>query len=119
MFYNCKRLTSINFPNVTSIGDAANYLGQGNFRGCTALTSVTLSPNLTTIGSYAFNGDSALVSISPISPTIIKSYGFKNCKFSSTNLDLSNATEIGQSAFYGCTGLTSIDLSSLTTVGGS
>lgn len=118
MFYNCKKLTSINLPNVTSIGDAADWRGYGNFRECTALTSVTLSPNLTTIGSYAFNADSALVNISPISPTVIKAFAFARCPFPSTNLDLSNTTEIGQTAFYGCTGLTSIDLSSLTTVGG-
>ena len=65
---------------VTSIGDGA-------FRGCWGLTSVTIPNSVTSIGGSAFYGCSGLTSV-----TIPNS-----------------VTEIGEEAFYDCSGLTRID----------
>ena len=45
-FCYCKNLTSVSFPNATSIGRTSFY-------NCTSLTEVSI-PNATSIGSNAF-----------------------------------------------------------------
>jgi hypothetical protein len=54
-FKNCSKLTSVNFPAATSIGNEA-------FDGCRELTSVNF-PAATSIGTYAFDGCSKLTSV--------------------------------------------------------
>ena len=72
------------------IGDRVTSIGNYTFRGCSALTSVTISNSVTAIGDYVFEYCSGLTSI-----TIPK-----------------GVTTIGSSAFYGCSGLTSVTLNS-------
>ena len=54
-FRNCRNLTSVSFPNATSIG-------QNAFSSCSSLTSASI-PNATSIGTYAFDSCSNLTTI--------------------------------------------------------
>ena len=108
-FYDCTSLTSIDLPNVTSIDSDAFY-------GCTSLTSIDL-PKVTSIGSSAFYGCSKLSSITNLdNVTSIDSSAFRSCT-SLTSIDLPNVTSIGTYAFNNCTSLTSIDLPNVTSIG--
>ena len=122
-FYYCNGLTSITIPSsVTSIeGEAFKY--------CSGLTSITIPSSVTNIEHYAFEGCSGLTGIkveegNPVydsrencnaiieteSDTLI--VGCKN------TIIPSGVTSIGNGAFSGCSGLTSITIpSSVTSIG--
>ena len=93
----------------TVIPDNVVAIGTSAFNGCTALTSITLPPNLTSIGSFAFEYCNHLTSITiPEGVTSIEQNTFSYCA-SLVSIDIpSGVTSIGQYAFRGCTGLTSI-----------
>jgi hypothetical protein len=147
-FRDCSSLTSITIPNsVTSIGNNA-------FDGCSGLTSVTIPNSVTSIGINAFANCSDLTSVTiPNSVTSIGRYAFSGCSgMTSINVDSNNSiydsrnncnaiiktasntliagcqnsiipssvTNIGEDAFFGCRGLTSVTIpNSVTTIGGS
>lgn len=71
-------------------GSALTIIGDGAFRGCTGLVSVTIGNDITNIGQEAFLGCSGLTSVA---------IGNK-------------VSSIGYQAFSGCTGLTSITVPS-------
>ena len=122
-FSECTGLTSINIPNsVISIGDFA-------FTDCTGLTTLTIPGSVTSIGSAAFIYCSSLASIcvengnpnydsrdncNAIIETATEAM-IAGCK----NTVIPNSvTSIGYSAFFGCTGLTSVDIpNSVTSIG--
>ena len=137
-FYYCTGLTEVNIPNsVTSIGYEAFY-------NCTGLTSVNNIPNsVTEIGSYAFRGTAwynnqadGIVYINNVlyeykgtmpegtsilikdGTVSISSYAFYGCTgLISVNIP-NSVTEIGSYAFYGCTGLTEVNIpNSVTLIG--
>ena len=122
-FSGCSGLTSVTIPNsVTSIGNYA-------FQSCSGLTSVTIPNSVTSIGDGAFRGCSGLTSV-----TVDKNNGTydsrDNCNAiidSSTNTLIvgcknttipNSVTSIGNSAFSGCSGLTSVTIpNSVTSIG--
>ena len=73
-FRYCSSLTSVTIPNsVTSIGNFA-------FNECSGLTSVTIPNSVISIGNYAFNECSGLTSVTiPNSVTSIGYYAFRYC----------------------------------------
>ena len=122
-FYWCDRLTSVEIPNsVTSIGEEAFY-------GCSGLTSVVIPNSVTSIGRCAFSWCSGLTSlvVAPDNPIYDSREGCNAIvKTSSNELVLgcqftiipNSVTSIGSYAFYGCSGLTSVEIpNSVTSIG--
>ena len=122
-FFGCTGLTSITIPDsVTSIEYCA-------FSGCTGLTNITIPDSVTSIERGAFDSCTGLtdLTVSPNNPVYFSAgncviekesrsliFGCKNSVIPSDG----SVTNIGDFAFYGCTGLTSITIpSSVTSIG--
>jgi hypothetical protein len=135
-FYNCWGLTSITIPDgVTVIGAGAfsdcggltsipipngvTAIGNGAFFNCTGLTSITIPDSVTTIGSSAFDNTRIWNNASNNSVIYMGKWvvGYKGT-LSGSLLLRADTVGIGDSAFSGCSGLTSITLpDSVTAIG--
>ena len=128
-FSGCTGLTSITIPNsVTSIGNSA-------FGGCAGLTSVIIGNSVTSIGNSAFSGCNKLTNVNYSGNiaswcaidglnNIPRNTGFKltiaGQEITGELVIQEGVTSIGNSAFNGCSGLTSVTIpDSVISIGGS
>ena len=169
-FYNCESLKSINIPdgvksiehgtfegcsNLTNVqlSEGLTSIDGGVFSGCESLKSIKIPGSVTLIDVHAFEGTSlssivvdsknsvydsrdncnAIIetatnslfigckkTVIPNSVTSIGDYAFQGCTGLTSIVIPDGVKSIGYDAFYGCTGLTSIEiLNSLTSVGGN
>jgi hypothetical protein len=102
-FNRCTKLESINIPSgMTSIAEYA-------FGSCEKLKSIDLPASVTSIGAYAFWKCTSLETATLGNDvTSIGEYAFQNCAL--TSINLSEGVNIGESAFYNCKSLTSVDI---------
>ena len=92
-----------NLETVTMADDSKTKIGKNAFLHCTSLRKVHLSANLKKLGSFAFNGCTALEEIT-IPDTIAQIYNntFEKCiKLKSVHLS-QNITKIDEEAFIDC-----------------
>ena len=149
-FYECTGLTSL------TIGNSVTSIGSGAFWGCSDLTSVTIPNSVESIGINAFFNCSGLTSVHisdiaawcnidfatygsnplyyahhlylngeevkdlviPNSVTSIGEYAFSGCSGLTSVTIPNSVTSIGNDAFSGCSGLTSVTIpNSVTSIG--
>ena len=88
-----------------------DVIGSYAFKGCSRLTSLTLSAGITEIGKYAFSDCSGLTSLTiPAGITEIGAWAFEDCSGLTSLTIPAGITEIGSRAFFFCSGLTSLTL---------
>ena len=128
-FYNCRALTTLVISDNATLDasfTAANAyaketletvkigkgeIGKSAFSNCTRLTTVELGDGVTSIGSGAFNGCTALTNAN-IGSGVIGATAFQDCT-RLTDVTLGDGvTSIGTNAFLRCTALTSISIGS-------
>ena len=112
-FRGCAALTNV------TISESVVRIRRSSFTDCTSLMSVTIPEGVSTIERETFFNCSGLMSIAiPASVTSIEYAAFYKCT-SLTNITIpASVTNIGDSAFQGCTGLTSITIpGSVTSIG--
>lgn len=108
---NMAYLETFSATSVTNF-EPNSAASEGKFRGCTSLTTVTLSTNNLVLPKYAFYGCTSLTTINTANLNLEKGYEFYGCTFLET-VTLTSATTIPEYTFYGCTALTTVIASSV------
>ncbi|MCD8053283.1 MAG: leucine-rich repeat protein [Lachnospiraceae bacterium] len=120
-FYGCTSMKTLNIssPSLTVIHESA-------FRKCTALTEVQGCSAVQIVAKYAFYGCTALKTVEGMNhATSIRNRAFCSCTSLTTIgsksgvVTLASVESIGTRAFYGCTSLKKVNLTSteLTSIG--
>ena len=125
-FWNNSSLTTVSFPNATSVEDnafktcsnlknvtlsKAKNIGRDAFLGCESLENINL-PQANYIGYRAFGDCLKLKTAELPQATYLGNDVFFNCK-ELKSLKLNNATYIGADAFQKCSSLTSVEAENL------
>ncbi|MBO7651822.1 MAG: leucine-rich repeat domain-containing protein [Bacteroidales bacterium] len=101
-FKDCTGLTSVTFPNSVTL------IGYNAFSGCNGLISVTIGNSVTSIDVNAFSDCSGLTSVTiPNSVTSIGGSAFHNSGLISVIIG-NSVMNIGNSAFQGCNALAEV-----------
>ena len=101
-FLGMDKVKSISLPNAIS-------LGEGVFKDCSSLMSVTMpNVNLTEIPNETFSGCESLESFDLYNVTKIGNNAFMDCSKIYIDLNNSSLIEIGNNAFYNCDNLYNI-----------
>ena len=122
VFYNCKKLTSIDLSSISSMGsDVFNSAGLTSvtapsiatlpdsiFTNCTALTSIKLPDCITKIGDYALNNTGITTVTLPSKLKEIGKNSFQGNNELTSLVIPSSVTAIDYAAFYGCPKLNSL-----------
>ncbi|MBR4868539.1 MAG: leucine-rich repeat protein, partial [Clostridia bacterium] len=124
-FYSCTALSSVTIP------DSVKYINSYAFYGCLGLSSIMIPKSVTSIASSAFSDCSSLESITVEEENKVY-HSAGNCLIETESKTLvlgcknsiiptdGSVTAIGERAFYGCTGLTSVSIpDGVTTIGDS
>ncbi len=130
-FSGCRGLENVTIPrNVTSIGSYAfsdcsgltsvtildsmtrKSIGDRAFKGCISLSSVTIPDSVTYVGYCAFDDCNAALYDTATIPGVklVDGWAIGNTGSLSGSLNLTGVRGIGYSAFYGCSGLTSVTI---------
>ena len=104
-FYGCS-----NLENVT-IKEGVESIGGNAFRDCSGLESIAIPASITTIGSNAFYGCNDLRNIT-IATDKVYNYGGNNwgTRFLATDLNVTFLVDIGNYVFNSCTRLVSLTI---------
>ena len=114
-FQDCTKLARVTIP--ASITNWANTMlnnyDNNAFMGCTALTELTLTEGLTTLGKRSFSGCTALKKVTiPSTISVFRNLTFSGCT-ALEELELTEGmTEIGFQAFENCTALEEVTIPS-------
>lgn len=102
-FHDCNKLTDFDISNVTTIGNQAFY-------NCNVFCPSELSPELRSLGTYAFYNTAIREILIPSTLKSISSSAFSNCKLLTKVTLPETLKAIGSSAFSNCTELVDINL---------
>ena len=115
---NIPRTITYSFNGIDFTEYTVVSIGDGAFKGCTELRSVTIPDSVTVIGERAFERCLNLQSVViPGSVTVIGKSAFYECISMDSVVMLDGVREIGQMSFYMCHGLRSVVIpDSVTTI---
>ena len=109
-FYRCTSLESVSLGLVESVG-------LKSFSYCQSLTDISIPSTLKKIGSYAFFS-CGLTSITiPGDDVVLEASAFSACKNMKDIRFIGHGAVIGTNAFYNNNGVSSVDLSTVASVG--